>query len=122
VHPLLEALRPAADALGATLVLPDELTPSDVPLRWEREVVGGVRLPDMRGALDRLIASVERELGTPLAEASREEKQEAVGLLDERGAFVLRKSVEDVAEALGVSRFTVYNYLARSEAEPSGAD
>jgi predicted transcriptional regulator YheO len=27
----------------------------------------------------------------------------------------LRKSVEDVAEALGVSRFTIYNYLERSE-------
>ena len=32
-------------------------------------------------------------------------------LLDERGAFQLRKSVEEVADALGVSRFTVYNYL-----------
>ena len=32
-------------------------------------------------------------------------------LLDERGAFRLRKAVEDVADALGVSRFTVYNYL-----------
>ena len=32
-------------------------------------------------------------------------------MLDERGAFTLRKAVEDVADALGVSRFTVYNYL-----------
>ena len=32
-------------------------------------------------------------------------------LLDGRGAFQLRKAVEDVADALGVSRFTVYNYL-----------
>jgi predicted transcriptional regulator YheO len=34
-----------------------------------------------------------------------------VRLLDERGAFQLRKSIEDVADALGVSRITVYNYL-----------
>ena len=40
-----------------------------------------------------------------------EDKQRAVRLLDERGAFTLRKAVEDVADALGVSRFTVYNYL-----------
>ena len=31
--------------------------------------------------------------------------------LDERGAFLIKKSVEQVAERLGVSRFTIYNYL-----------
>jgi predicted transcriptional regulator YheO len=34
-----------------------------------------------------------------------------VRLLDERGAFVLRSSVEQVADAMWVSRGTVYNYL-----------
>ena len=37
----------------------------------------------------------------------------AVRLLEEAGAFSYRKSVETVATALGVSRFTVYNYLNR---------
>jgi predicted transcriptional regulator YheO len=74
-------------------------------------VLAGLRLPDLQGALDRLIAQVERELGGPLAQLSREDKQRAVRLLDERGAFTLRKSIEDVADALGVSRITVYNYL-----------
>ncbi len=46
----------------------------------------------------------------------REDKQRAVKLLNDRGAFQLRKSVEQVAEVLGVSRFTVYNYLNRPEA------
>ena len=32
-------------------------------------------------------------------------------LLDERGAFVLRRAVEDVADAMRISRITVYNYL-----------
>jgi len=36
-------------------------------------------------------------------------------MLNEAGAFQLRKSVEQVAEVLGVSRFTVYNYLNRPE-------
>ena len=35
----------------------------------------------------------------------------AVRLLDERGAFILRRAVEEVADAMGVSRITVYNYL-----------
>lgn len=110
-HPLLDALAPVADALGATLVGAAEVAPGDVPLSWDGEVVGGFRLPGLNGALPRLIASVERELGGPLADLSRERKQEAVRLLNERGAFTLRRGVEDVADALSVSRFTIYNYL-----------
>ena len=34
-------------------------------------------------------------------------------MLEESGAFSYRKSVEAVAAALGISRFTVYNYLNR---------
>ncbi|MDD9371929.1 MAG: transcriptional regulator, partial [Acidimicrobiales bacterium] len=61
-HPLLVALGPVAARLGATLVPPSRLGPSDVPLSWEGEVVGGLRLPGVHGTLDRLIATVEAEL------------------------------------------------------------
>jgi len=47
---------------------------------------------------------------------SREDKQAAVQMLHERGAFELRRSVEMVAEAMGVSRFTIYNYLNAADA------
>jgi DNA binding protein with HTH domain len=121
-HPLLVALEPVAGALGATLVPASRVGAGDIPLRWEGELVGGLRLPGVHGTLDRVIAAVESELGSPLAELSREDKQRAVKLLDERGAFQLRKAVEDVADALGVSRFTVYNYLnaggTESESDP----
>jgi hypothetical protein len=110
-HPLLTALEPVAEALGATLVPASRLGSGDIPLRWEDRLVGGLRLPGVHGTLDRMIAAVESELGAPLAELSREGKQRAVRLLDERGAFQLRRSVEVVADAIGVSRFTVYNYL-----------
>jgi hypothetical protein len=114
-HPLLVALEPVADALGAQLVSARQVGPADVPLRWEGELVGGLRLPGVQGTLDRLMTAAEQELGAPLAKLSREDKQRAVLLLDERGAFALRKSVERVADAMGVSRFTIYNYL---NAEP----
>jgi hypothetical protein len=65
-------------------------------------------------ALTELIAECESEIGRPLEEMSRAEKRQVVRFLDERGAFALRKSVETVADALGVSRFTVYNYLESS--------
>ena len=111
VHQFLDAMVPVADALGASLVAPSQVDASDIALRWEGEVVGGLRLPQLHGALSRLIDQVERELGGHLDELSREDKQRAVRLLDERGAFLLRRSVEDVADALSVSRITVYNYL-----------
>jgi len=115
-HPLIDALGPVADSLGATLLAPDDLTEADLPLHWEGELVGGLRRPDLHHALDRLLEAAEQEVGPPFAAMDRTQKQEAVALLHEWGAFTLRKSVEDVAEAIGVSRFTVYNYLERAEA------
>jgi HTH domain len=110
-HPLVRAVRPVIDAVGATLVAPDDQEASDVPLIWDGEVVAAVRLPPLHGALDRLIDAVEADLGGRLRTMSREDKQRAVRMLDQRGAFTLRRAVEDVADALGVSRITVYNYL-----------
>jgi predicted transcriptional regulator YheO len=84
---------------------------SDIPIQFSGEVVVGVRPPALHGALDRLIEAVESELGCRLAQMNREQKQRAIRFLDERGAFTLRRAVEDVADAMAVSRITVYNYL-----------
>lgn len=109
--PLFAAIKPVLDAVGAELIHPDRRQPSDVPLVWEGQVVAGVRTAPLHGALDRLIESIELELGGRLRDLRREDKQRAVRLLDERGAFVLRRAVEDVADAMRISRITVYNYL-----------
>lgn len=110
-HPLIEAVRPLADALGAEIVDPGRMDGSAVPLEWEGEVVGGVRILSLHDALDRMVTQVEGELGGGLAELGRVQKQVAVRLLDERGAFLLRKSIDEVADLMGVSRITIYNYL-----------
>jgi hypothetical protein len=110
-HPFLRALEPVAEALGAEIVGPKQVRVGDIPLEWEGVVVGGMRMPGMQGTLDRMMAAVEHELGVALGQMSREQKQGAVRMLDERGAFALRRSVESVADAMGVSRFTIYNYL-----------
>ena len=120
-HPFLDALTPVAEALDARMVAPEELAAGDIPLAFDGEMLGGLRLPRAHGLLERLIAEVERELGAKLADLSREDKQRAVKLLDDRGAFNLRRSIEDVADALGVSRITVYNYL-NATTRRAGAD
>jgi hypothetical protein len=107
-------MAPVAEALGATLVTATRVQPGDIPLEWDGERIGGLRLPGVHGTLDRMVATVESELGGALRELSREDKQRAIRLLNDRGAFQLRKAVEDVADLMGVSRFTVYNYLDKS--------
>ena len=114
-HPLLEALLPLADILGIQILDKEKISESDLPLIWEGEVVGGVRRHNLNGALTRLLSAVEIEMNLKVKDMDRIQKQQAVALLNEWGAFNLRKSVESVAEALEVSRFTVYNYLERSE-------
>lgn len=110
-HPFLVALAPVASAIGARIIGPDARVQGDVALRWEGELVGYLRMPSADGTLVRLMAQVEEELGAELHKLSRADKQRAVRMLDDLGAFTLRKSVEEVADAIGVSRITIYNYL-----------
>ncbi len=111
----MAAVRPLAEKVDGELVAPEALRVGDVPLFWSGAVVGGVRLSngDPVGDLSRLLDGLAAEMGVPLRELDRPSRQKAVRLLEERGAFNYRKSAETVAEALGVTRFTVYNYLNR---------
>ncbi|MFJ5921701.1 helix-turn-helix domain-containing protein [Kitasatospora sp. NPDC092948] len=115
-HPFTAAVKPLLEAVGATAVDPAEARAEDVVLEWDGTPAVAVRLPHLNRALDRLLAETARRFdGRPLAELDRTEKQRVVALLEERGAFTVRHGVETVASALGVSRFTVYNYLNRQE-------
>lgn len=108
-------LQPIVVAVGGELVRIEDMQEGDIPLRWKGYLLMGFRLPGLHGALERMLAAVEREEGCSLKELPRESKQRVVRQLDQIGAFTLRKAVEEVADALGISRFTVYNYLNRSE-------
>ncbi|ARZ67095.1 helix-turn-helix domain-containing protein [Streptomyces sp. HU2014] len=112
-HPFRAAVRPLVDAMGGELVEPGEARPDDVVLSWEGREVVAVRLPHLSDSLDHILAELERRHGVPLAELDRRDKQSVVRTLEARGAFSVRHGVETVAAALGVSRFTVYNYLNR---------
>jgi len=118
-HPFAAAVKPLVDAMGAQMVAPDQARGDDVVLSWEGEDVVAVRLPHLADSLDHLLADLERRHGS-LAELGRKEKQNVVRILEERGAFSVRHGVETVASALGVSRFTVYNYLNRENAAREG--
>ncbi|AIS01280.1 helix-turn-helix domain-containing protein [Streptomyces glaucescens] len=114
-EPFIAAVKPLIDAIGGDMLPPDEAGPDDVVLSWEGADVVAVRLPQLADSLDHILAAMERKRGKPLAELDRKAKQEVVRTLEARGAFAVRHGVETVAGALGVSRFTVYNYLNREK-------
>ncbi|GAA2488706.1 helix-turn-helix domain-containing protein [Streptomyces gobitricini] len=118
-HPLVTAVKPLVDAMGAKILAPEQATADDVVLAWEGEDVLAVRLPQLADSLDHILAAMERRHGKPLSELDRKTKQAVVRTLEARGAFSVRHGVETVAGALGVSRFTVYNYLNRENAAKS---
>ena len=117
-HPFARAIRPLVDAMGATEIEPSDAVDGDIILEWGGKAVIAVRLVDIV-SLPRLVAGVEEQLGSPLSKLDRADKQRAVRLLDERGAFQLRKSIEDVGEVMGVSRITIYNYLSAMKNQPT---
>ncbi|GGL81677.1 DNA-binding protein [Streptomyces fumigatiscleroticus] len=114
-EPFITAVKPLVDAMGGEMLPPGEAGPDDVVLSWEGADVVAVRLPQLADSLDHILAAMERKRGKPLAELDRKAKQEVVRTLEARGAFSVRHGVETVASALGVSRFTVYNYLNREK-------
>ncbi|MEV5320127.1 helix-turn-helix domain-containing protein [Streptomyces sp. NPDC052687] len=114
-EPFITAVKPLVDAMGGEMMPPDEAGPDDVVLSWEGTDVVAVRLPQLADSLDHILAAMERKRGRPLADLDRKAKQEIVRTLEARGAFAVRHGVETVASALGVSRFTVYNYLNREK-------
>ncbi|UNM16468.1 helix-turn-helix domain-containing protein [Streptomyces formicae] len=99
--------------MGAQLLPPGQAQADDVVLAWEGRDVLAVRLPQLSDSLDHILAAMERSYGMPLSALDRKVKQSVVRTLEARGAFSVRHGVETVASALGVSRFTVYNYLNR---------
>ncbi len=107
----LSALRPVVESLGASVIPVRSSRKGDEPVVWQGETVAYVRLNELHGALERAVASVEREIGGRLSDMDRAEKQAAVRRLDEHGAFLLRGAVEDVAGWMGVSKVTLYTYL-----------
>ncbi len=71
------------------------------------ELFGG----DIRDVLAGMITGILADMRKTPATMTRDEKMEVVARLEERGAFLVKRSAEQVAEALDLSRFTVFSYL-----------
>ena len=65
----------------------------------------------MTEALNDIVQSVLENYGGDPGALTKEEKTSVVQQLEERGVFLMKGSVEMVAGILGVTRYTVYNYI-----------
>lgn len=94
VTALLKAQEWIQEALGSASTTIDE--------RFERSV---------DEVLETLIQNAISSVGKNPADMTREEKVAIVAYLEAKGAFLIRYSVERVAELLGMTKYTIYNYL-----------
>ncbi|MCL1880138.1 MAG: helix-turn-helix transcriptional regulator [Actinomycetia bacterium] len=61
--------------------------------------------------LDQMIEEARQISGKPVSAMTKDDKVEAVQYLDSKGALLIKKSSERIAEYFGMSKFTLYNYL-----------
>ncbi len=109
VSGLLKAQEFLQEALGSTSTTIDE--------RFEHSV---------DEVLENLIQNAISSIGKKTADMTRDDKVAIVAYLEAKGAFLIRYSVERVADLLGMTKYTIYNYLDEIrkkqdvELEPSG--
>jgi predicted transcriptional regulator YheO len=72
---------------------------------------GEIFAGDIRDVVAGMVTKILGEMGKTPAAMTREEKMEVVKRLEERGAFLVKRSAEQVAEALDLSRYTIFAYL-----------
>ena len=65
--------------------------------------------------LDAIFDACQAKLDKPMSQMRKGDRMALVALLKEKGIFHLQRSVPYVAERMGVSKYTIYNYLNELE-------
>lgn len=72
---------------------------------------------DIEETVQNLIAETLAEIGQGQPLLNRDDKIDLIRRLDEKGVFQVKKMAPFVADQLGVSRATIYNYLREGRSE-----
>jgi predicted transcriptional regulator YheO len=72
--------------------------------------------------IESMLEKAIKKAGKQPATMTKEEKVRLVATLEYEGAFLIKGSVGFVAKAMGVSIYTVYNYLKKVRSSSDGAD
>lgn len=68
---------------------------------------------NVKSIIEKMIAEAIEVLNKPIELMNKDEKMTFVKILDEKGVFLVKGTVDDLAEMLGVSKFTIYNWLEK---------
>lgn len=75
---------------------------------------------DIEETVQNLIAETLAEIGQGQPLLNRDDKIDLIHRLDEKGVFQVKKMAPFVADQLGVSRATIYNYLREGRGDKGG--
>lgn len=75
------------------------------------QVVDETFADDVNSVLANIVSNTLDNFGRPINYMTKEDKVNVVKILDSKGVFLIKGSVDYVAKVLCVSRYTIYNYL-----------
>ena len=76
---------------------------------------------DIQRTIHSILREAVSEVGAELPIMSKGDKIALISRLDEKGAFQVKRAVPLLAEELGLSRSTIYNYLAKAREQAEAA-
>ena len=71
---------------------------------------------DVNEVLDNIIQEAIEKIGKPVSLMQKEDKLAVTRIADEKGAFLIKGSINQFAKEINVSRYTIYNYLEEIKA------
>jgi len=66
---------------------------------------------DVSEILENIIKEAIEKIGKPVSLMQKEDKLMVVKIAEEKGAFLIKSSISQIASEINVSRYTIYNYL-----------
>lgn len=79
--------------------------------------VSEVLTDDIQHTIQTVVAETVYQMGDDAPILSRDDKVDLIARLDDKGIFQVKKAVPILADQLGLSRATVYNYLREARGE-----
>lgn len=71
---------------------------------------------DVNEVLKNIIQEAVEKIGKPISLMQKEDKLMVAKIADEKGAFLIKGAITQLAKEINVSRFTIYNYLEEIKA------
>ncbi|WP_276353222.1 helix-turn-helix transcriptional regulator [Cohnella caldifontis] len=70
--------------------------------------------------LDAIVQETQDIIGKPVAIMTKEDKMKFIQLLDQKGAFLIKKAGDKICGYLNISKYTLYNYLEEVKSTENG--